>query len=163
VVLGIYLRWEKNFRAWFSLQHISRKIPLAALCVLAALMCFAIFIHLHHTQKFPPFDAEALSWISIISYTGAIFGLVISVANRQPAMQILPNAATLILRIIAGLAVLIALWFGLAKLPVGNEIVLTFCLRFFRYAIVSWWIIDGAPRMFAMWEKFPVANSKKYF
>jgi hypothetical protein len=159
VVLGIYLRWEKNFRAWFSLQHIFRKIPLAALCVLAALMCFAIFIHLHHTQKFPPFDAEALSWISIISYTGAIFGLVISVANRQPAMQILPNAATLILRIIAGLAVLIALWFGLAKLPVGNEIVLTFCLRFFRYAIVSWWIIDGAPRMFAMWEKFPVANT----
>jgi hypothetical protein len=159
LVLGIYLRWEKNFRAWFFLQHVARKIVLAALCILVALICFAIFIHLHHTQKFPPFDAEALSWISIISYTGAIFGLVIGVANRQPAVQISPNAAMLILRIIAGLGVLIALWFGLAKFTVGNEIVLTFCLRFFRYAIVSWWIVDGAPRMFAMWEKHLIANA----
>ena len=159
LILGIYLRCEKNFRAWFFLLHAARKIVLAALCILAVLICFAIFIHLHHTQKFPPFDAEALSWISIISYTGAIFGLVIGVANRRPATKISQNVVTLILRIIAGLAVLIALWFGLAKLTVGNEIVLIFCLRFFRYAIVSWWIVDGAPRMFAMWEKHPVANA----
>jgi membrane-associated phospholipid phosphatase len=158
VVLGIYLRCEKNFHAWFYLQHVVRKIVLAALCILVVLICFAIFIHLHHTQKFPLFDAEALSWISVISYTGAIFGLVIGIANCQPAVQIPPNIVALILRIIVGLAGLVVLWFGLAKLTVGSEIILTLCLRFFRYAIVSWWIIDGAPRLFAIWEKRIVAN-----
>jgi len=159
LVLSIYLRCEKVFRAWFYLQPVVRKIALAALCIFAILICFAIFIHLHHTQKFPPFDAEALSWISIISYTGAIFGLVIGMANRRAAVQILRNAIALILRIIAGLAVLLVLWFGLAKMTAGNGIVLTFCLRFFRYAIVSWWIVDGAPRLFAIWEKYSIANA----
>jgi membrane-associated phospholipid phosphatase len=158
LVLGIYLKFEEVFRAWYFLQPAIRKITLAALCVFVTLLCFAIFIHLRHTQKFPPFDAEALSWISIISYTGAIFGLVIGMVNRRPTVQIPRNVVTLILRILAGLAVLIALWFGLAKLTAGSEIILTLCLRFFRYAIVSWWIIDGAPRLFAIWEKRIVAN-----
>ena len=152
LVLGIYLKSEEAFRAWFYLQHQIRKLALAVLGIFITLICFAIFVHLHHTQNFPPFDAEALSWISVISYTGAIFGLVIGMANRRLVLEIPRNIAALIIRIIAGLIVLIALWFGLAKLTVGNEIVLTLGLRFLRYALIAWWIVDGAPRLFAMWE-----------
>jgi len=158
LVLSIYLRCEKVFRAWFYLQPVIRKIALTALCIFAILICFAIFIHLHHTQKFPPFDAEALSWTSIISYTSVIFGLVIGMAHR-PAPQIPKNVLMQLFRIIAGLAVLMALWFGLARLTAGDALIVILLLRFFRYSIVGWWIVDGAPRLFAIWEKHPNANA----
>jgi len=158
-VLGIYMRCEKYFRAWFLPLRIVQKTFLAGLCIFATLICFAVFIHLHQTHMFPPFDAEALSWISIISYNGAIFGLVIGMANHRPAMQIPRNVRGLMLRLIAGLAVLIVLWFGLAKLTVGDDIAVTLCLRFLRYAIVSWWIVGGAPRLFAIWETDSIANA----
>lgn len=158
LVLAIYTRFEKQFRTWFFPQLMIKKITLAALCIFVTLICFALFIQLHQTQNFPPFDAKALSWNSIISYTGAIFGLVIGMANRRAAVQIPQNAMALLLRIIAGLAVLVVLWFGLARLTAGNGIVLTFCLRFLRYAVVSWWIVDGAPRLFTIWEKGLVVN-----
>lgn len=153
VVLALYVSFEKHLHLWWARQHWPLRIAgaVGGLCLI--LLCYALIISRRSAGQFAPFDARALSWDGIISYAGALFGLTTGVITRRPALSITTNAMVLLLRTITGLAVLLVLWVGLAKLSAGTETAGALCLRFLRYFIVAWWVIDGAPRLFGLWEK----------
>jgi hypothetical protein len=52
------------------------------------------------------------------------------------------------LRFSLGLVVVLILWFGLGEIFPRNEDVLSFALRFARYALVGGWVAAGAPWVF---------------
>lgn len=152
LVLALYVGSEKRFHSWLAQQSQPLKIVAAAGCLGLVFLCYALLISRRSIGQFAPYDARALSWDSITSYAGAILGLTVGVATRDSA-PIPPGILMRLLRCLTGFAVLLVLWIGLAKLSPGLETTVVLCLRFFRYFIVTWWVIDGAPRLFGIWEK----------
>lgn len=153
VVLALYVGLEKHLRFWWAQQKGFIKIVSAAGCLCLVLLCYALLISRRSVGQFAPFDARALSWNSVISYAGALLGLAIGVITRRAALPIPAKPMMQLLRIVTGLVVLLVLWVGLAKLAPGAETAGALCLRFLRYFVVAWWVIDGAPRLFELWEQ----------
>jgi hypothetical protein len=52
------------------------------------------------------------------------------------------------LRYIIGLAGVVILWMGLGAAFPRNEEIVSYSLRYFRYALVGFWVSGGAPWLF---------------
>jgi membrane-associated phospholipid phosphatase len=102
---------------------------------------------LQETEAIDPFNPEGL-----ISVTGSLLGLNTGFVLLQAWGRFNAGGTLLkrVLRFLLGVIGVAILFFGLRMLfPAGNSI-LAYILRFFRYAVVGFWVSYLAPRLFVL-------------
>jgi membrane-associated phospholipid phosphatase len=134
VIGGLFLLaclyFIEPIEAWLSKKGMWWQIGLTVLVTLLLLLVF------------PTYDDNGITEAALI-FSG---GIGVALERRFVRFSIKGTPASLLLRLLIGLAVLMALRFGLkaAFAPLGAE--LTF--RFIRYTLMGMWFLVGAPWVF---------------
>jgi len=95
-------------------------------------------------------EIDPLSMNGLLTSTGTFFGLaagaawIMSIGGYQADGPIWKRA----LRYIIGLVGVVILWMGLGAVFPRQEEVISYSLRYFRYALVGFWVAAGAPWLF---------------
>jgi membrane-associated phospholipid phosphatase len=100
-----------------------------------------------------PFTPVAASMEGLLTSTGAFFGLAAGAIwlNARAGFNASGKVLQLITRYIIGLVGVVLLWRGLGMLFPGGDTFLAYSLRYFRYALIGFWISAGAPSLFIRW------------
>lgn len=155
-----FARLGDSVAAWFAKKKISEQIIFAFLLSLIFIAVGFSAASLRQGFQIPEL------WISnalrvgpgpapvdpngIFTSAGTLFGLMVGVAwmMQSGGYQASGPVWKRIVRYLIGLVGVIILWMGLgAALPRGDGI-LFYMLRYFRYALVGWWVAGGAPWVF---------------
>ncbi len=157
LLLILFLVLEPKVVTWF--QNNSFPAQLAALVV-----CTSLFI-LPALILVSPFDPPALpqAWIDgageainpysyhdLLTTTGAFFGLGLGLLflNRQGGFSAKGTLWKRIIRYLVGLVGVLLLYLGLGTIFPDEIDLLSYALRFTRYALIGLWISYGAPQVF---------------
>ncbi len=163
VFLWIYLKLEKPISVWLGRQSLSSRI-LAALGISLLLVGITVVVKLslgawtipqewiaNAAAAVPGSEPIApLSLASIFTDAGALFGLAAG-AVLLPAWGGFNAAGPLgkrLLRFVVGVIGVLLLWQGLDKVFPGGENLLSYFLRYLRYALVGFWVSGLAPLVF---------------
>lgn len=93
---------------------------------------------------------DPVSFEGLLTSAGSLFGLgvgaawIASVGGYEASGPLEKRA----LRAVVGVIGILILWFGLGQLFPREESVISYSLRYFRYSLVGFWIIAGAPWLF---------------
>jgi membrane-associated phospholipid phosphatase len=109
-----------------------------------------------------PFNPIAAGMEAIMTNTGAFFGLAAGAIwlNARGGFSAGGVALKLIIRYILGLVGVVLLWRGLGMIFPGGDTLLAYSLRYFRYALIGFWISAGAPSLFIRWGLAGPTGSK---
>ena len=93
---------------------------------------------------------DPLSILGIITSAGTLFGLAAGAAwiGRMGGYQASGPVWKRLLRYGVGLIGILILWFGLGQVFPREEEVISYVLRYIRYALVGLWVTAGAPWLF---------------
>lgn len=161
VLLGLFLKLEKVVGAWFRKSSLLYQI-------LALLLATSLFI-IPALLIVPPFDPPALpqAWIegageviepyhyeNILTTAGSFLGLGLGVIllNQSGGFSARGSIWQRVLRYLAGLLGVLALYLGLGSIFPDDIDLLSYSLRFLRYFLIGFWIAYGAPKLFG-WLK----------
>jgi len=161
VLLGLFLKLEKGVGAWFRKSSLLYQI-------LALLLATSLFI-IPALLIVPPFDPPALpqAWIegageviepyhyeNILTTAGSFLGLGLGVIllNQSGGFSARGSIWQRVLRYLAGLLGVLALYLGLGSIFPDDIDLLSYSLRFLRYFLIGFWIAYGAPKLFG-WLK----------
>jgi hypothetical protein len=131
----------------------------------ALVVCTSLFI-LPALILVAPFDPPALpqAWIDgageninpysyhdLLTTTGAFFGLGLGLLllNRQGGFSAKGPVWKRIVRYLVGLVGVLLLYLGLGTIFPDEIDLISYTLRFARYALIGLWISYGAPRVFS--------------
>ena len=161
VLLWIYLQFEKVVGAWFRNHSLLYQI-------LALVLATSLFI-IPALLIVPPFNPPALprAWIEgagemiepyhydgLLTTAGSFLGLGLGVIllNQSGGFSARGSVWQRVLRYLAGILGVLALYLGLGSIFPDNIDLLSYSLRFFRYFLIGLWIAYGAPKLF-IWLK----------
>ncbi len=99
------------------------------------------------------FNPVAAGMEAIMTNSGAFFGLAAGAIwlNARGGFSASGVALKLITRYILGLVGVVLLWRGLGMIFPGGDTLVAYSLRYFRYALIGFWISAGAPSLFIRW------------
>ena len=155
LVLFIFARgipkWEARAREW----PLSTQIWVATLGAGLILGFFFLARHIGQTGpfgKYPSFDPteDPLSSEAIFKRAGAMWGLLVGlcVASRVARFEVPPTLPRKAACFLVGLVVMAAIYMGLKLVFPSGEGKLPLVLGGVRYALVSLWVVWGAPWLF---------------
>jgi hypothetical protein len=164
VVLWIYLRLEGPVGRWlgrFGLLKQILVIFLVSLAILAVGGLIKIRLNdwvlpmewIENAQAaFPDEVINPLSLDNLLTSTGALFGFAAGIVwvEARGGMDVSGIWWRRALRFVIGVAGVIVLWAGLGAIFPEGETLLPYALRYFRYALVGFWISALAPAIFIM-------------
>jgi PAP2 superfamily len=86
----------------------------------------------------------------ILTSAGSLFGLSAGAAwiAARGGYQASGPVEKRALRYVIGLIGILILWFGLGQVFPRDETLISYILRYFRYSLVGFWVIAGAPWLF---------------
>jgi len=93
---------------------------------------------------------DPVSIEEILTASGSLFGLgagaawIASRGGYQASGPIEKRA----IRYVVGLIGILIFWFGLGQIFPRDESLISYFLRYFRYSLVGFWVIGGAPWLF---------------
>ncbi len=163
ILLVLGLRLEKPIAAWLGPKSVPAQILWALLsAVLVIFLGVIARLALRDWQLPPEWVANAslqspdepispLALEGIITAAGTWWGMAAGYAwytRRYGRFNAGGEWNKRGLRFALGLMVVVLLWFGLGQIFPRNEDVLSFGLRFIRYAILGGWVSAGAPWVF---------------
>jgi membrane-associated phospholipid phosphatase len=93
---------------------------------------------------------DPVSIEGILTAAGSLFGLAAGAAwiASRGGYQASGPIEKRALRYVIGLIGIIILWFGLGQIFPRDESLISYILRYFRYSLVVFWVIAGAPWLF---------------
>ena len=161
VLLWLYLKLEEGVGAWFRDNSLLFQI-------LALLLASSLFI-IPALLIVPPFNPPALpqTWIEgagemiepyhyegIMTTAGSFLGLGLGMIllNQSGGFSARGSVWQRILRYLAGILGVLALYLGLGSVFPKEIDLLSYSLRFLRYFLIGLWIAYGAPKLFT-WLK----------
>jgi len=164
ILLFILLRTEKPVLGWFNKFHPAAQILLIFFGTLIMLLIwFTVKIGISGfvlpqqwielaQQKAGTEPITPLSPEGIISNMGALFGFGVGaiMINSLGGFKVRGNFLQYILRSLIGIFGVLVIWYGLGKLFPRNPDLLSYSLRYFRYALVTIWVTALAPLVFRL-------------
>lgn len=163
VLLWAALRLEKPIAAWLGPKSVPAQIAWALLfALLVILLGIAARLALAGWQMPVEWAANAslqapdeptapFALEGIVTASGTWWGMAAGYAwytRRFGRFDAGGDLSKRALRFSLGLIVVLILWFGLGQIFPRNEDVLSFVLRFARYALLGAWVSAGAPWVF---------------
>jgi hypothetical protein len=161
LLLVIFLKIEKEVANWFKTKTVAVQI-LALIFATSLFLIPAILI-------VPPFNPPPIpqAWIEgageviepyhyegLLTTAGSFFGLGLGVIllSQSGGFNASGPIWQRILRYLAGLVGVLALYLGLGSIFPDNIDLISYALRFTRYFLIGFWIAFGAPKLFG-WLK----------
>jgi len=151
--LFVFYRLEPPASAWFSRQSVSTQIVASTLLAVAVLLAWSLAKSISSpTAYFSTLNdaSAAYSWEPIVSRAGALWGLGCGAALAQRCARFEIDAAMarrLLCFVVGGIGVGLC-WKGLAMFFPREPEILGLLFRFIRYALLTLWVIVGAPLLF---------------
>jgi membrane-associated phospholipid phosphatase len=93
---------------------------------------------------------DPVSIEGLLTAAGSLFGLGVGagwIASRG-GYQASGPIEKRVLRYVLGSIGTVLLWFGLGQIFPGDESLISYILRYFRYSLVVFWVVAGAPWLF---------------
>jgi len=158
-----YIKLEKPVVNWFRRQNFQMQI-IAGFTV-SIILIVLVFIplqfladwqippewHQLSSYNFPGSEVDPLNPEGVITSAGTLFGLIAGLAWIEKGYNGYNPAGTVgqkIFRMAIGLAGVGIFWYGLGKLFPRDPGLLTYALRYLRYALVGLWVTGIAPILF---------------
>lgn len=153
--LAIFCQIVSRAEKWFAEQTLGRQIGIAIGIAALILVSFEVVRFLDSEGRLWPFAANARSGQLIISRAGAILGLLVGLAIAARKVPFETNAPIFrkIARCIIGFIGVLLIWRGLALVFPSQPEPIALVFRFVRYALTTFWVVCGAPYLFARLEK----------
>jgi membrane-associated phospholipid phosphatase len=156
LTLWAVLRLERPVVAWWQRFSLGAQFVLSAV-IPAGLLGVALIITAVHTGTVLPgawlhmTQAEAESLDKVVGMAGALFGLLAaaSVMARRDFFSAGGSVVKRIARYLLGSIGVGIIYFGLKLVFPEEESLLAGVLRFARYALLTLWVLLGAPVLFA--------------
>lgn len=162
LVLWALLRLWNSTAAWVQTKSTGQQVGMAFLLSALLLIGGAIAFGAARNTALPAdWAANALaagahetpdpiSLNSVITSSATLFGLLTGLAWIQPrgGFNAGGNIISRILRLFVGLAGVAILWYGLGAIFPRGEDVVSYLLRYLRYALLGGWISAGGPWAF---------------
>jgi len=159
-VLWLILRFWDSTTAWLKTKSFGQQVMIAF--VVSLVMIAIGFLSVQRLDGYV-FPAEwvgnagragelpsPVSMEAPVTSAGTIFGVALGLAwiTSKGGYQASGPAAKRALRFIVGLIGVLILWRGLALVFPDGEELIPMVFRYFRYTLVGFWIIAGAPWLF---------------
>jgi hypothetical protein len=162
IVLWLFLRYEKRVTAWFDGRRLGANIGVVFAISVGLVLVGAVIISALGSYELPqswqenaatahpdePLDPLSLN--GVITSSAAFFGLVsggIWVSSRG-GFDAGGEGWKRGLRFVVGLLIVLLLYMGLGEIFPRDANLLSYSLRFLRYALVGFWISGLAPVVF---------------
>lgn len=162
LLLWLFLHLEPQVSAWVKKTPLGRLLLLMFALSLLVIALSALLVYANRGLAIPAewlqtaaltapgSEINPLSLESTITNAAAFFGLVAGVAwvNAHGGFHAGGNIWLRLLRFVIGLTGVLVLWAGLGSFfPHGTDL-LSYSLRYLRYALTGLWISAGAPLVF---------------
>ncbi|MCD4672800.1 MAG: phosphatase PAP2 family protein [Anaerolineaceae bacterium] len=163
LLLLAFLKLEKPVLAWFKQKAAFQQIILAfAISVLIILLVFIPLTFLANWQLPPEWhqvsqitspgsEVDPLNPEGVLSASGTLFGMIAGLVWLQNAYNGFNPSGTnkqCIIRYLIGVAGILVFWYGLGQIFPRNPGILSYSLRYVRYALIGLWVTAGAPILF---------------
>jgi hypothetical protein len=171
IILWLFLRYEEGVLNWFGKRTMAQKIGAVFAVSIGMILLGAVIIAASGGYEVPqawqanislaqPNDpVEPFSLDGIITSAAALLGLAIGAfwIQHRGGFNDEGKPWQRIVRFLIGLVGVVILWQGLGSVFPGEQDLLGYTLRFFRYTLVGLWITGLAPLVFM---KLNLANEK---
>lgn len=160
LLLWAFMRFWDSTALWLKSKTVNQQI-LIAFIVSLALIALRLLSALHLNGYILPEEwlanasrvkplPDPVSMSGIITSAGTLFGLAFGAAwiASRGGYQASGPAAKRALRYVIGLIGILILWMGLGKVLPDNADLISYVLRYVRYALVGFWVSAGAPWLF---------------
>lgn len=160
VVLWLFLRFWDSTAAWLKTKSVSQQVLIGFVVSVIMIAIGFLFVQRLDGFVFPEEWTEnalragelpaPVSMEAPVTAAGTLFGFALGLAwiMSKGGYQASGTAAKRALRFIVGVIGVLILWRGLGMVfPEGEELI-PLALRYFRYVLVGFWIIAGAPWLF---------------
>jgi len=160
ILLWAFMRFWDSVTEWLKPQSLNRQVLMAFIISLAFIALSAIVVAPLDGYTFPdewkdnalragPLPAP-VSMEGSITAAATLFGLAAGAAwiASRGGYQTSGSAEKRALRYVVGLIGVLILWRGLGFVFPEHRGLLSFALRYIRYALVGFWITAGAPWLF---------------
>ena len=168
-LLWIFLRFEGRVAAWLAQKTLRTQILIGFIISLGMIALAMLVVASLGNYVFPDaYKANALrasdqlpdpvSMDESISSAGIFFGLVVGAAwiKSRGGYQVEGPLEQRVRRFVVGLIGVILFWQGLGLVLPRNADLISSLFRYFRYALVGFWLFGGAPWLFF---RFKLAKS----
>jgi membrane-associated phospholipid phosphatase len=161
LLLWVFNRFWNPAAAWLNRQTVARRLLivfLASLIAIAAGLGIAVPMNddvlpaswVANARLAGTEDLDPVEPSGIITSAGTLFGLAAGAVwmKQLGGYQASGPVSKRILRYLIGLIGVVLFWFGLGEIfPRGDELI-SYLLRYVRYAMVGFWVSGGAPWLF---------------
>ena len=160
VLLWAFMRFWDSAAAWLKTQSLGNQVMIAFFVSIILVAIGALVVARLDGYTFPeewrdnalragPLP-EPVSMEGILTSAGSLFGLAAGAAwiASRGGYQASGPTGKRALRYVIGLIGIVILWRGLGLVFPGDENLISYILRYFRYSLVGFWIIAGAPWLF---------------
>ena len=160
ILLSAFLLFWKPVASWFSNQRLAGQIAIAFLVSLlmiavgawevTRLSGFIISEQWITNALRAGAEPHPVSIEGFLTSAGTFFGLTAGAAwiRSQGGYRASGPLEKRALRYIIGVIGILILWMGLGEVFPRNPDLISYILRYLRYALVGWWVTAGAPRLF---------------
>lgn len=162
LVLWLFLKYEAPVTARLAALPAARRLALVFVITLVMILGSALarpglrgfsvpaewVANTQAIQPDEPINPDTLD--DSLTYTGALFGLAVGVTwlAGRGGFSAQGKPLQFILRFALGAAGALLIWRGLGAVFPGGENLLAYALRYFRYALLGFWLAAGAPWLF---------------
>jgi membrane-associated phospholipid phosphatase len=156
-----YTRWEPATTTWMLGRSLSRQFGLALIVSVALVALGLAVLPLLGDWQMPEAWARNAAAAGtppqaprspndVISTAGALLGLASGASWLYSRGWFSAGGPTWkrLARYPLGVIGVVVLWYGLGELLPRGETLLGYSLRYLRYALVGFWVADGAPELF---------------
>jgi membrane-associated phospholipid phosphatase len=172
VLLFLFTRYWEPASAWFAKRTTGQQVWYAFLASVVFILIGSSALALKRDFQIPEQWAsnalltgtEAIDPVNangIFTSAGSLFGLALgaAVVHRQGGYRASGPLWQQAVRYVIGLAGVLILWMGLGMLFPRGDGLLFYLLRYFRYTLVAFWVIAGAPWVFVRLNLAKRSNS----
>lgn len=170
LLLWAFSRLETPINKWLKKRRLGTQIGIVFLASLVPGLISILIVTMSGPWQIPALwiknaagaipeadPIEPLRGAEMLPFAGAFFGMAAGalMISAWGGFNSRGSGRQLMLRYIVGLAGVVLLWQGLGELsPPGGDL-LSYSLRYLRYALIGFWMVAGAPWLFI---KLRIAN-----
>jgi membrane-associated phospholipid phosphatase len=170
VILWAFIKYWDSTEIWLKQKSLGSQIMIALIVSLGFVALGAVAVGRLDGYIFPdawqenalrpveltelasPADGlpDPVSIESSITFAGVFFGMAMGAAwiNARGGFQADGPIEKRALRFVVGLVGIVIIWMGLGEVFPDNGDLVSYVLRYVRYALVGFWIFAGAPWLF---------------
>ena len=160
-LLWAFMRFWDSVAAWLKTQSLGQQVMIAFVISIILVAIGALVVARLDGYTFPEeWRDNALrvsdelpapvSMEGVLTSAGSLFGLAAGAAwiASRGGYQVSGPMGKRALRYVLGLIGILILWQGLGLVLPRDENLISYTLRYFRYALVGFWVTAGAPWLF---------------